>query len=302
MGFSPRNLSRSLPIDPHSPHACSTPRVYTFSITWTVLRLLTSLALGYSNRPDQKSPGSVTATGFLPGVLSFLCALSPLERDAHRPKPPVHPTSTPLSLGERESFATGHKPYAVQHCVATTTHGKQTQPSSNWFSDGKSISRSRLRNRDLTHRLDLGQWMHTDSLDTTRDFSVQNRGETDSFIIDHRLLVQYGGIHGFSESQTQTFRITGMHEGSLQNSGQSYCSEYVHAQAVRSNGRRNPSRSTLAILFTCTRVDTCHPGDCMHSTSMHHLPLVRNLGQKYKRHMFFWNNNKILFPGLSPLG
>jgi hypothetical protein len=102
MGFSPRNLSRSLPTDPHSPHACSTPGVYTFSVTWTVLRLLTSLALGYSNRPDRKSPGSVAATGFLPGVLSFLCALSPLERDAHRPKPPVHPTSTPLSPGERE--------------------------------------------------------------------------------------------------------------------------------------------------------------------------------------------------------
>jgi hypothetical protein len=80
MGFSPRNLSRSLPTDPHSPHACSTPGVYTFSVTWTVLRLLTSLALGYNNRPDQKSPGSVAATRFLPGVLSFLCTLSLLER------------------------------------------------------------------------------------------------------------------------------------------------------------------------------------------------------------------------------
>jgi hypothetical protein len=85
MRFSPRNLSRSLPTDPHSPHACSTPGVYTFSVTWTVLRLLTSLALGYSNRPDRKSPGSVAATRFLPGVLSFLCALSHLERIAHRP-------------------------------------------------------------------------------------------------------------------------------------------------------------------------------------------------------------------------
>jgi hypothetical protein len=44
----------------------------------------------------------VAARGFLPGVLSFLCALSPLERDAHRPKPSVHPTSTLLSPGERE--------------------------------------------------------------------------------------------------------------------------------------------------------------------------------------------------------
>jgi hypothetical protein len=35
------------------------------------------------------------------------------------------------------------------------------------------VSQSRLRNKDLTHRLNLGQWMHMDSPDTTRDFSVQ---------------------------------------------------------------------------------------------------------------------------------
>ena len=84
-GFSARNLPRSLPTDPHSPHACFTPGVYTFSVTWIVLRLLSSLALGYNNRPDQKSPGFVAATGFLPGVLSFLYALSHLERISHRP-------------------------------------------------------------------------------------------------------------------------------------------------------------------------------------------------------------------------
>jgi hypothetical protein len=76
---SPRNLPRSLPTDPHSPHACSTPGECTFSVTWTVLRLPVSLTLGYRNRPDRKSPGSMAATGFLPGVLSFLCALSHLE-------------------------------------------------------------------------------------------------------------------------------------------------------------------------------------------------------------------------------
>ena len=43
-------------------------------------------------------------------------------------------------------------------------------------------------------------------------------------------------------------------------------------------GEGTPSRSTLSILFACTRVDTCLPGDCMHSTSMNHLSLVRNLG------------------------
>jgi hypothetical protein len=41
--------------------------------------------LGYNNRPDQKSSRFVAATRFLPGVLSFLCALSHLERIAHRP-------------------------------------------------------------------------------------------------------------------------------------------------------------------------------------------------------------------------
>jgi hypothetical protein len=83
-GLSPRNLPCSLPTDPHSPHAYSTPGVYTFSVTWTVLRLLISLALGYRNRPDRKSPGSVAAAGFLPRVLSFLYTLSHLEGVAHR--------------------------------------------------------------------------------------------------------------------------------------------------------------------------------------------------------------------------
>jgi hypothetical protein len=41
--------------------------------------------LGFSNRPYQKSLGSVAAIGFLLGVLSFLCALSHLEKITHRP-------------------------------------------------------------------------------------------------------------------------------------------------------------------------------------------------------------------------
>jgi hypothetical protein len=77
--ISPRNLPHSLPTDPHSPHACSTPGECTFSITWTVLQLPVSLTLGYRNRLDQKSLGSMAATRFLPGVLSFHCTLSHLE-------------------------------------------------------------------------------------------------------------------------------------------------------------------------------------------------------------------------------
>jgi hypothetical protein len=133
MGFSPRNLSRSLPTDPHSPHACSTPGVYTFSVTWTVLRLLTSLALGYSNRPDRKSPGSVAATRFLPGVLSFLCTLSLLERVL------LHwPTSHTQSSTAWPQQSTGKTDAAFLQA--------QQWPNG---------SRSRLRDRDPTHRLDL---------------------------------------------------------------------------------------------------------------------------------------------------
>jgi hypothetical protein len=69
-GFSPRSHLCPLLTDSHSPHACPTPGVYTFTVTKTVLRLLTSLALGFSNRPDRKSQSSVAATGPLPGVLT----------------------------------------------------------------------------------------------------------------------------------------------------------------------------------------------------------------------------------------
>ena len=101
MECSPRNLPRSLPTDPHSPHACSTPGECTFSVTWIVLRLPISLTLGYRNRSDRKSPGSMAATRFLPGVLSFLCTLSHLEGVAHRSNNLFFQSSTTsLSPGE----------------------------------------------------------------------------------------------------------------------------------------------------------------------------------------------------------
>jgi hypothetical protein len=202
----------------------------------------------------------VAATGFLPRVLSFLCALSHLERDAHRPNHLFIQPQTPLSPGESVSqLVTSHtqsrtawpqQPTEIQTPSFLKT-GSEMEKWSHGHGFGTEASRtSSISDRGCT-RIPRH---HT-------GFSVQNRGETGSFRINHRLLVQYGGIHGFSQSQTQAFRITGMHEGSLQNSGQSYCSEPVHAQAVRSNGRRNPSHSsTLAILFACTRVDTCRPG------------------------------------------
>jgi hypothetical protein len=82
---SPRNLPRSLHTDPLSPHACSTPGECTFSVTQTVLRLPVSLTLGYRNRPDRNSLGSMAATG-VPSRSSLLPlrTLSP-GGVAHRP-------------------------------------------------------------------------------------------------------------------------------------------------------------------------------------------------------------------------
>jgi hypothetical protein len=98
---SPRNLPRSLPTDPHSPHACSTPGECTFSVTWTVLRLPVSLTLGYRNRPD----GSLRALWQLQGSFQDFSPSS-----AH-------------SLTWR-SRSQANKPHAVQYCVVTTTHGE----------------------------------------------------------------------------------------------------------------------------------------------------------------------------------
>jgi len=126
MEFSPKNLSRSLSTDPHSPHACSTPGVYTFSVIWIVLRILTSLTLGYNNRPDRKSPGSVAATRFLPRVLSFLYALSHLEGVAHMPnnlffqlQPPLSPRESVVQTGQQ---ATQDQTLHIHHNQRKSRH------------------------------------------------------------------------------------------------------------------------------------------------------------------------------------
>jgi len=59
-----------LPTDSHSSHAYPTRGVYTFTVTKTILRLLTSLSLGFNNRPDRKSQSFVEATGPFRGVLT----------------------------------------------------------------------------------------------------------------------------------------------------------------------------------------------------------------------------------------
>jgi hypothetical protein len=65
----------------------------------------------------------VATTGFLPGVLSFLCALSHLERVTHRPSNLFFQFNH-LSLLERVFHKLAKNPHVVQHYVATIADGK----------------------------------------------------------------------------------------------------------------------------------------------------------------------------------
>jgi hypothetical protein len=173
----------------------------------------------------------VAATGFIPRVLSFLCALSHLERDAQRPNHLFIQPQTPLLPRESVSqLVIGHTQSRTAQLqlpteIQTPTSSKTGSEMAKWSHGhgfGTEVSRtSSISDRGCTRI----PGHHT-------GFLVQNRGESGSFRINHRLLVQYGGIHEFSQSQKWDFWITDMHEGSLQNSGPSYCSKPVHAQVV----------------------------------------------------------------------
>jgi hypothetical protein len=96
----------------------------------------------------------VAVTGFLPGVLSFLCALSHLERIAHRP------TTCSSSLNHLSHLKRVLNNWPTIHTQSSTAWpqqptGKQTQAFPNWFSNHRMVSQSRLRDRDSTHRLAL---------------------------------------------------------------------------------------------------------------------------------------------------
>jgi hypothetical protein len=183
---SPRNLPHSLPSDPHSPHACSTPGECTFSVTWTVLRLPVSLTLGYRNRPDWKSPGSMAATGFLPGVLSSLCALSHLEGVAHRP----------TSLMQSST------------CVVTTTHGE------NRHRLPKPVQQSQ---DDLTVLISK-QGLHAQAS------SASPNNKDPSTQIQHRLPVQGMRTRVFSETDTDSTALDrGVHGFFRTNTGFRFC-------------------------------------------------------------------------------
>jgi hypothetical protein len=106
-----------------------------------------------------------------------------------------------LSPGGSRSQA--NKPHAVQYCVVSTIpRENRHRLSKNWFGNHRMASQSRLRNRECSHR--LAQLSRT-SKDSSPKSTQASR----------RL-----GLHArdFSESDTD-IRVTGSHEGSLQESG-----------------------------------------------------------------------------------
>jgi hypothetical protein len=120
----------------------------------------------------------MAATGFLPGVLSFLYALSRLERITHR--------STNLP----------HSPALRGH----TTKRKTNLAFSTGSTMAKWLRVTASGQRSNTQARSQAVDAHGFSRHNTGFFD-SNRGETISFRIDQRLLVQYGYIHGFFSSE-----------------------------------------------------------------------------------------------------
>jgi hypothetical protein len=179
---------------------------------------------------------------------------------------------SPPSPGERlhtakHEFTLASKPRAVQHCVATTSnwetrHGlpKQAQQSQ----DDLTVL---ISEQASTHRL---AQLFPNTRILPLEFNTGNSGSGMRFT-------------GFTQNQTQThssgqgvhvflrhntgLTVSEMNQGILQRSYR------FHAQRFGSEWRKIPHpRFSSALIFACTRVDTCHPGNCMCSIRTPFLP------------------------------
>jgi hypothetical protein len=223
---SPRNLPRSLPTDPHSPHACSTPVKCTFSATWTVLRISVSLTLGYRNRLDQKYPGSVVATGFLPRALSFLYALSHLEGVAHRP--------TSL-MQSRTACHNKHREYG--HRLPK-----------NQFNSHRMFSWSRFQNRaPRTSSLSFS-WENKDS-SPKLTWTFRSGNEHTSFLSQTDSMALNKGKHTFFSTQHRLPLCNRHSQGPLQTGSYDSCSK----QSGRMECKRSPPPTAVPFFFICMR-------------------------------------------------
>jgi hypothetical protein len=98
--FSPKSHLCPLLTDSHSPHACPSPGVYTFTVTKTVLQLLNLSFLGLQQQTRPKF-FKLCGSYKTPSKSShFLRALSHLERVVHRPDNLLLQPQPPLSPGE----------------------------------------------------------------------------------------------------------------------------------------------------------------------------------------------------------
>jgi hypothetical protein len=109
---------------------------------------------------------------------------------------------------------------------------------------------SRRENRHgLSNRFNNGEWTHGYGF------------EQDS---THRLDTQTEDVSAFQNQHTG-FWISGCTGYLLQRS------DGMSGSENREEWRRTPLTAHLGRLFACTRVDTCHPWNCMRSISMHPL-------------------------------
>jgi hypothetical protein len=194
-----------------------------------------------------------------------LCTLSPGESHSQANNLFFQPQS-PLSPGE-SVVQLANKPHAVQHCVATTTHGKtdtgfptgSTMVSQSWLRDRDTSYCSQSPTQDrLTALTSQGHHSMTNNPLTqgsTQVRTVQNRGCT---VIPEQTHI------GFSPIQNARGSLAEVRPGSPQDS-------------PGSNGGGTPQHGSSQPFIACARVDTCPPCDCMRSFSMrssHHLEIT----------------------------
>jgi hypothetical protein len=190
--------------------------------------------------------------GFLPGVLFSLSALSHLEESL---------------IGQQAS----RSPVLRSH-----NNPQETQTQVPQFSSAiaRGSHNNVSRNRDSTHRLAqlhrITQTLPLNSAQASRSGNAHGFPQRHGLLRDqHRLHAQWIGCSWILQDNTGFFSL---YRGYTQVPCK--LASTALAQSLGSNGCEPPSWLTASVLFACTKVDTCHPGNCMRSIrtpSSHHL-------------------------------
>ena len=133
------------------------------------------------------------------------------------------------------------------------------------------ISRIGFWNRSSTHRLTQLFPNNQGSFHSSpTQASCLGNAHTGFLRVRHRLHAHWTGVYTDSSGQ---HRLSFLYQDYTRVSCR--LASLDHPQDRRIEWMRTPSsRLTSSVLFTCTRVDTCHPGNCMRSIrtpSSHHL-------------------------------